>query len=117
MIVASIIANLIAKAVSSAVSRPDVPASPAAIEPITREVIRQVQPQIEHLTNNEPWWASRVMWGVIVSVGSGLAAAAGFQLTGEDQAMAINLFMAAGTVVGGCITLYGRFRARKPIGR
>ena len=101
------------------------PSSPLRSEaPITagrdvaREVEREVQriPEVAHATNMEPWWQSRVTWGALVSGAAGVASAFGFALAPEDTDVIIGVLTATATVLGAAFTLYGRWRARRPIG-
>lgn len=113
-----IIGGLIAGAVREAVSRPDVPASPAAVQPIAKEVEKAVLPQVEHLTNSEPWYQSRVTWSAIVMVGTAVASLAfGATVTADDQAMWTSLGVAAMTLLSASLNLYARYFAKKPLGR
>lgn len=87
-----------------------------AIEPIVDAVASKVTAPILHVTNNEPWYQSRVTWGAIVSIGTGLLGAVGVATDWLDAETAIALGMGLGSVIGGAVTLYGRWKARKPIG-
>lgn len=82
----------------------------------TDAVTSAVTGPILHATNNEPWYQSRVTWGAIVSIGTGLLGAVGVATDWIDPDQAIALGLGLGSVVGGIITLYGRWKARKPIG-
>lgn len=78
-------------------------------------VATAVTPAILHATNNEPWYQSRVTWGAIVSIATGVLSALGVATDWIDPDQAIALGLGVGSVVGGAITLYGRWKARKPI--
>lgn len=95
-------------------------ASPAPVQPVDAPIVRQevaeaVAPVIEHLTNNEPWYRSRVTWGAIFAILGGVASigtmlANGVPLSLETYGPPL------GSIGGGIGTLYGRWKARKPIG-
>lgn len=113
---AEYIRNIAMSAVVAAVSNPAVDASPTAALPIAESVARQVVPTVLHETNNEPWYQSRVTIGAIVSITIPLLGLFGVSadVINGDELTAI--LLAAGSAVGGAITLYGRWKARKPIG-
>jgi hypothetical protein len=73
-------------------------------------------PEVQHLTNQEPWYKSRVTWGALVSALAGILGALGYALAPETMDTLISLGLALGAVVGACVTLYGRWQARVPIG-
>ncbi len=100
-------------AVSSTVARPEVPAEAAAVPAI----VQAVGPLIEHANNAEPWYQSRVTWGAIVSIAIPILGAFGVSadLLDADQLTAI--LTAAGAAVGGILTLWGRWKSKRPIGR
>ncbi|WP_104839237.1 hypothetical protein [Sinorhizobium fredii] len=115
--------NKIIGAVVSAVGNPAVPAQPGAVSPIAEAVTKKIAPEIIAATNNEPWWQSRVMWGSIVAIAAPIAAPLLSWVIGEtvtisadEQANIAAALAAAGSAVGGLLAIYGRFRARKPIG-
>lgn len=107
------LAAAVAAAVSSTVARPDVPAESAAVPAI----VRAVMPLAEHAANAEPWYQSRVTWGAFVSIAIPILGALGVSadLLDADQLTAI--LTAAGAAVGGILTLWGRWKAKRPIGR
>lgn len=110
------IRDMATAAVVAAVHNPAVDASPTAALPIAEAVVRQVVPTVLHETNNEPWYQSRVTIGAIVSIAIPLLGLFGVStdVINGDELTAI--LLAAGSAVGGAITLYGRWKARKPIG-
>lgn len=115
----------IAKAVVSAAADPAVPilapSGPDAAEAarvITDEALRAVAlaPAVRHATNTEPWYQSRVTWGAIVSTAVPILALLGVATDAIDKDTAVSVGVALGTAIGGALTLYGRWRATKPIG-
>lgn len=102
----------IRKQVDDAISRAD--ANPYLS--VADAIASTVTAPVLHATNNEPWYQSRVTWGAIVSIGTGLLGALGVATDWLDAETAIALGMGLGSVIGGGFTLYGRWKARKPIG-
>lgn len=106
------IRDMATAAVVAAVHNPAVDASPTAALPIAEAVV----PTVLHETNNEPWYQSRVTIGAIVSVTIPLLGLLGVTtdvISGDELT---SLLLAVGSAVGGAITLYGRWKARKPLG-
>ncbi|MCB8819962.1 hypothetical protein LJD17_05350 [Microvirga rosea] len=80
-------------------------------------MIEEVGPIVAHLTNNEPWYQSRVTWGAIIAAASPiLAPIIGRALSPEEQALWTSVLTMVGTGIGAALTLYGRWKARRPIG-
>lgn len=90
--------------------------APALSDHVARTVVREIAPMVQHATNTEPWYQSRVTWGALVSIGAGVLALFGIVLTPEDTALIIGLATSIGTAAGGILTLWGRWKARKPLG-
>jgi hypothetical protein len=101
--------NNVAASPTTAMNKLDVPVA-------TEAVVRQISPTLEHLANQEPWWRSRVTIGAIISIAIPALGAFGVATDWIDQETAISVAMAAGSAVGGLITLYGRWKAKRPIG-
>jgi hypothetical protein len=102
--------------IASIIADPKVPAQSAAVAPIVDglDVILQ---QILHSTNNEPWYTSRVTLGALLGiVGTVLLAFFNIDFNADAQKMALDLIVAALPVAGGLLTLYGRWKAKVPIG-
>lgn len=82
---------------------------------IKREVVQELKPVIEHLTNNEPWYRSNVTLGAIFSIMGGTATIGTLWINGVPLS-----WEAYGTpalaVWGGAQALYGRWVAKKPLG-
>lgn len=101
------------------VKDPYIPVSPVD-ETITKPEIEKVvteelKPVIEHLTNNEPWYKSRVMWGSILGIAGGLVTI-GTHLANGIPIDTANYGPPAASIVGGVGAILGRFFAKKPIG-
>lgn len=87
------------------------------VAPVAEAVTAKVAPALLHATNNEPWYRSRVTWGAIGAIVLPLLGAIGIgaDVIGADEFIAIGV--ALGTVASGALTLYGRWKARAPIGQ
>ncbi|WP_271025006.1 hypothetical protein [Rhizobium sp. RCAM05973] len=101
-----------AEAVTSAVANPTVKAELSAV-PAIIDALTPVIDAIVHSTNNEPWYTSRVTWGSIITVVGLITSAAGLNLGASTQEILISLGV---TLSGPIVTLWGRYRAKKPIG-
>lgn len=95
----------------------NVPVSNANAPLIADKVAEAVAPVLINKANAEPWYQSRVTWGALGSIATGLLALSGIMLTPEDTAQIVVIGTSAGALVSGVITLYGRWKARKPIGQ
>lgn len=73
-------------------------------------------PTVRHAANAEPWYRSRVTLGAILSASAPLLGLFGLELTPDNKEAILALAVAAGGVVGPALTLYGRWRATKPLG-
>lgn len=107
--------NLIAASVREVANRTDTALAPMEAGPVAKAITDKIAPAVLHATNNEPWYQSRVTWGAIISVGTGLLSVAGIATDWLDPQEAVALGVSFGTVIGGAITLWGRWKARKPI--
>ncbi|ENN86092.1 hypothetical protein RHSP_32190 [Rhizobium freirei PRF 81] len=110
------IKSQMAAAVAATVVDPNVQAEkssiPALIEALT-PVAESVANSILHSTNNEPWWQSRIIWGQIITAAGLAAAGFGVTVNASTQELLVSL---AVPLAGIAVTLYGRLRAKKPIG-
>ncbi|GAB7082301.1 hypothetical protein [Megalodesulfovibrio paquesii] len=66
-------------------------------------------------TTVKPLFASKTFWGGLVAVGGGLAAAAGYAFSPEDQAQLTDAMYGAISAVGGALAIAGRLLATKAI--
>lgn len=69
------------------------------------------------MDGNQPWYASKTVWGGIVALLAGVAAAFGYvvdEAVQVDTATAITAFASA---IGGLVAVYGRIKATKKIGK
>jgi uncharacterized membrane protein len=100
--------------VTEAVSSTDVDASITAVPPITQAVMDEITPRINTLTNQEPWWQSRVVLGSLLIVISRLVAHFGWSIPADLHGDVINLIIAFGPYIGVVLVVWGRY-AKKPL--
>lgn len=113
----SIVNAAIAAAVSTTIARSDVAAKQEAVAPIVAAVTREVAPMIENANNAEPWYRSRVTIGALVSIIIPLLGLAGISSDVVDADQLTAIIVAAGSAIGGMLSLYGRWKAKRPLGQ
>ncbi|MCM2505107.1 hypothetical protein NDN16_15660 [Aureimonas altamirensis] len=86
---------------------------PAAAELVTRHIL----PTLEHLSNGESWYRSRVTWGAVISAAAPVLPLLGMGADWFDPTLGAAFLAATGSAIGAACTLYGRWRATRPIGR
>lgn len=114
--VESVVRDAIVKGVSKAAADPHVSTESADIGKVTSKVLTEVAPIVAHATNSEPWYKSRVTLGAILAAAAGVLGVFGYAFPSEVQGKIIDLVISLGPVIGGALTLYGRWVAKKPIG-
>lgn len=79
-----------------------------------REIAAEVAPVVEHLTNNEPWYQSRVTLGALGTIVTSGLAIWGLVANGltDPQLLAPPIIAIFTALLG----LYGRWVATKPLG-
>jgi hypothetical protein len=93
------------------------PASVAGAAPSLEKAISDnVAQVVKHVTNQEPWYRSRVTLGALLAAAAGLAGALGYAFPEEMQGKVLDIVIAAGPIIGAMIALYGRWVATKPLG-
>jgi hypothetical protein len=109
-----IVGSLANKVLDRLIASPQTTVTSAEAPAVRQEVANAVAPVIEHLTNNEPWYQSRVTWGAVFAILGGIATIGTAAANGETNA---EVYTTAGmSILGGLGTLYGRWAARKPLG-
>lgn len=114
--VQNVIAAAIVAGVSAATASPATTATPADNHVISSSVNAAVAPLIVNATNSEPWYQSHVTIGAIVSIAIPLLSLVGVKADIITPDQLTSIITAAGVVVGGVITLYGRWVAKRPLG-
>jgi anti-sigma-K factor RskA len=124
------IGAVVAKELTKQAAKPDTAMQPADVpkvappvaDKIEAAVKKEVQPVIDHLTNNEThWWQKRSFWSAIVSIVGVVAAplAARYGLDGYLTPANLDATVDALTKVAGMLAAYLAFRAGtalKPLG-
>lgn len=109
------------KALASAIASPNIQLTALDAPAVRARLLNEVAPTIVNLTNNEPLWQSRVLWGALLSAIGGTAALVGYPLSAELQSQVLETIMLwvtiGGLVSGPLLTTWGRLRAQKPIGQ
>lgn len=111
----AVIAAAVAGA-SSAAASPNIAIDRSAVQPVAQTIAARVEPIIQHATNSEPWYQSRVTLGALLALVSGVLAALGYVMPDELRGQVLDLLVAAGPVIGGIVALWGRWVAKKPLG-
>jgi len=113
----------ITKGLQKAADSPNIPMGNAAVNAASDIVAKKVNPIINHLTNNEPWYQSRVTWGSIVAIAAPIIAPLISRIVGatvtidaSEQAAIAEWLALVGSAAGGLFALYGRWKATKPLG-
>jgi hypothetical protein len=109
------IKSQMAAAVAATVANPNVQAEESAI-PALINALGPVIDAIVHSTNNEPFYQSRVFWGSTVAIVSTLLAPFHVDLPLAMQGEITNDIVLAIPIGASLYALYGRFRAKKPLG-
>lgn len=114
-----LIAPAVAAELQSAADNPRLSLQRADVPRVAAGVIQAVAPLVQHATNAEPWYQSRVTWGVIVAGVSTIAKplVGELPISAEQTVDIVNALATAGQAFGFGLTLYGRWRAKRPIGR
>ena len=58
------------------------------------------------------WWESTTVWGSLAAIAASLLGLFGIEV---DQASLVDILLRAGSLIGGCVALYGRLVSRHPI--
>lgn len=64
---------------------------------------------------NKAWWASKTIWGGLITLLSVVLSVLGYQMTTEDQEILVGAITAIMGGVGGLLAIWGRVKASKPI--
>lgn len=123
------VAGAIAKAVikrriKRVLERADVPVDNTDADVVAEVAADEAVPTILHMTNQEPWYQSRVTLGALVSIGSGFAVLGGIAVDEGVQRQLVDTLVGVGTIAGsigavwgGVSALWGRWVARRPLGQ
>ncbi|MBB3453872.1 hypothetical protein FHT86_002128 [Rhizobium sp. BK313] len=109
------IKDQMATVVSATVADPNVQADLSAV-PAIINALGPVIDAVLHSTNQEPWYKSRVVWGSSVAVVGVILARFHVDFPPALQGEVTNDIVTAIPLIGSIYALYGRFRAKAPIG-
>ncbi|MGZ2484253.1 hypothetical protein ACVITL_002776 [Rhizobium pisi] len=109
------VTSQVAAAVAATVAKPEVNAEMSAVPAIVN-ALAPIIDQIVHSTNSEPFYQSRVFWGSIIALVAAVLGAFGIAFPSDLQGQVLTAVMAGLALVGPLVALYGRFKAKKPIG-
>ncbi len=113
--VRTIIEGEVRRAVSDAAATSYLKIQPSDVTAVTERVVKEVGPALEHLTNAESWWRSRVMIGSIGTIITSAFGLYGLFAAGVTDGELYAAPIAAS--IGAGFAIYGRLIARKPLGR
>ena len=64
------------------------------------------------------WYASKAIWGGIVAVLAGIVSAVfGISFSAADQVELVNIIITLASALGGLLAIWGRLKAKAPIGK
>lgn len=97
------------------VERKDVPEVKPVVEKAVEQAMRtEIIPRVEHLTNQEPWYQSRVTLGALSGILGGTATLLMHFASGEP--LSVDTYgPPVMAILGGITTLWGRWAATKPL--
>lgn len=101
--------------VAEAVSPPNVPGNNQTVAPVTQAVMEEVGPVVDHLTNQEPWWQSRVAIAAILIIVSRLTAQFGWAIPEELHGPLTDIIIYVLPAVAVGLLGWARYIAKKPL--
>ena len=113
-ILGTVVEKVATQLVDKLVKSPDVSVTQAQAPAAQAAVEKALKPVIENLTNSEPLYQSRVVWGSVATILSGASAIIMLVANGD-----MNLEHYVTPVMGfagGVYALYGRLVVKKPLG-
>lgn len=107
----------VSDAVYAAAADPNNSLTNAQAAEVIPQISAQITPVLVHATNSERWFESRVTIGNYVALGSTIIGPlVGHQFDADEQATITALVTGVGVVAGAAFSLYGRWKAKKPLG-
>jgi hypothetical protein len=85
-------------------------------EEIRQEVVNELGPLVENLSNSEPLWRSKVLWTSLGALSASLASIVDMYNNGTPDPM-MNYVLAASAAVGSIGAIYSRVFPTKALGR
>jgi hypothetical protein len=90
--------------------------APAMKQVVVKEAEKEIEARVEHVTNTEPAYQSRVTIGSVLAIVS--AAVSILQMLTDNRINSWEDYSPhIGVVAGAAFALYGRWVAQKPLGR
>ena len=112
----AILKSAVIEGVKDAAQSPNNDLKQSDTSSVAKEVLKQVEPTIQHITSTEKWYQSRTMVGQIVGgislVGGPLI---GLTVSAEDQATITGAIIVLGQAFNFGMTLWSRYKAKKPL--
>lgn len=104
------------KALESAAASPNISMDHVDLPAVRARVLKELEPTLVNITNNEAWYQSRVTWGVLIAaVATMLKPITGELLDAQQTIEYVDAFASGGQLFGFGLTLYGRYFAKKPL--
>lgn len=107
--------KIVEKKVAEAIEPPTVAGNTTTIAPVTNAVMEEVGPVVDHLTNQEPWWQSRVAIAALLIVFSRLVAQFGWAIPQELHGPITDIIIYVLPGVAVFLLGWARYFARKPL--
>lgn len=108
------------KATDKLVARPDIAVEsidkPAVKEEVRREVVKELAPVVENMSNSEPLWRSKVLWTAIGTLATSVAGIGTLWSNGTPDEMTAYVALAT-TAVTSLGTIWSRVFPSKALGR
>lgn len=101
--------------IKAAIDKPSTPVAENVANQVAVAVTNEVAPILVHATNTEPWYASRVTIGALLG-GVGALYTLILDFYTPPPPTTEILLAQLTVIVGSVTTLYGRWRAIKPLG-
>lgn len=117
------IAERAVDAVQETAARPTNPLSATAVaetrQNLEAAIEQKVATTVAHVTNNEPWYQSRVTIGNYLAIAGALAGVFGVVVEQDQYRTWTELIFIGAPIVAGIVgsafSLYGRWKAKKPL--
>lgn len=107
--------QVVEQKVAEAVSPSTIPGNQQTVAPVTKAVMEEIAPVVDHLTNQEPWWQSRVAIAALLIVFSRVVAMFGYQLPEELHGPITDIIIYVLPGVAVALLAWARYFARKPL--
>lgn len=112
-ILGTFLGKLIFTEVKNTILKSTTPVDNNRADEVAARVTEDLAPRLQHQTNNEPWFRSRVTWGSIAAAFTAVGGMIGMFANGDfDPALAAQYLT---VLLGGGFALWGRWVAKKPL--